>query len=135
MPDEVLLDTDILSAVIRRRPAVLPKVHAYLADQGTLTFSVITRYEVLRGFRARNATTQEARFLRFCAASRILPITDPVIDRASAIYADLYQRGELIGDADILIAATALEHNLTLVTNNTAHFRRIPALQLENWLV
>ena len=134
MPTDVLLDTDILSAVIRRRPNALMHARPYLADNVRFTFSAITRFEILRGHRARNAAVQEARFLRLCATSRILPITDSVIDRAAAIYGDLYRRGELIGDADILIASTALEHGLTLVTNNTAHFARIPALQLENWL-
>jgi len=44
------------------------------------------------------------------------------------------RRGELIGDADILIAATAKVYNLTVVTSNEHHFRRIAALTVENWL-
>jgi tRNA(fMet)-specific endonuclease VapC len=63
-----------------------------------------------------------------------LPITDEVIVRAADIYASLKQRGELISDADILIASTALISRLGVVTNNLAHFRRIPELQLQNWL-
>ena len=39
----------------------------------------------------------------------------------------------LIGDADILIAATAIEHACVLASNNTAHFSRIPGLSLDNW--
>ena len=54
--------------------------------------------------------------------------------QATDIYADLYRRGTLIGDADILIAATALVHGLVVITNNGAHFRRITGLQLDNWL-
>ena len=42
--------------------------------------------------------------------------------------------GELIGDADILIAASALSNGCGIVTNNEAHFRRIADLQVENWL-
>jgi antitoxin (DNA-binding transcriptional repressor) of toxin-antitoxin stability system len=42
-------------------------------------------------------------------------------------------RGELIGDADILIAATALEHGLAIATGNIVHFERIPGLQVVNW--
>ena len=53
--------------------------------------------------------------------------------RAALIYADLYRRGELIGDADILIAATALVENLVLGTNNERHFRRVAGLAVENW--
>lgn len=54
--------------------------------------------------------------------------------KAADIYADLSARGELIGDADILIAATALAHGLGVVTNNEDHFRRIRDLRVENWL-
>jgi tRNA(fMet)-specific endonuclease VapC len=49
-------------------------------------------------------------------------------------YADLHQHGTLIGDADILIAATSFEHGLVVVTNNESHYRRIAGIQLENWL-
>ena len=44
--------------------------------------------------------------------NQALPITDRVIERAAELYADLYKRGQLIGDADILIAATALASGL-----------------------
>ncbi len=57
-------------------------------------------------------------------------MTDEIIVRAADIYADLRTRGELIGDADILIAATALVHNLPLKTLNIKHFNRIPHLIL-----
>jgi tRNA(fMet)-specific endonuclease VapC len=46
----------------------------------------------------------------------------------------LHQRGVLIGDADILMAATGLEHGLVVVTNNEEHYKRISGLPLENWL-
>ena len=53
--------------------------------------------------------------------------------QAADLYALLYQEGQLISDADILIAATALKHNLVMVTENVAHFRRIPGLMIESW--
>jgi tRNA(fMet)-specific endonuclease VapC len=65
--------------------------------------------------------------------SEIVPITEAIISRASDIYADLYKCGQLIGDADILIAATALEHGLVLSTNNEHHFSRISGLTIDNW--
>jgi predicted nucleic acid-binding protein len=43
-------------------------------------------------------------------------------------------KGERLQDADIMIAAIALQHNLTLVTNNVNHFKRIKNLRLENWM-
>jgi tRNA(fMet)-specific endonuclease VapC len=129
-----LLDTDILSAVMRRRPPAVARAQDYLAVHRQFTFSVITRYEVLRGLKAKGAATQLAAFEQFCAANHVLPLTDAVVVRAADIYADLHRRGQLIGDADILIAATALEHGLTLVTNNTSHLNRVPGLTVENWL-
>ena len=130
-----LIDTDTLSAVMKQRPTALNNAQAYLAIHNRLTLSVITRYEVLRGLKAIRATAQEAAFAQFCGANVILPVTDAIILRAADIYADLYQQGKLIGDADILIAATALEHGLVLVTNNTNHFNRVVNLQLQNWLI
>jgi tRNA(fMet)-specific endonuclease VapC len=63
----------------------------------------------------------------------VLPLTDDIIVQAADLYALLYQEGQLISDADILIAATALKHNLVMVTENVNHFRRIPGLSIENW--
>ncbi|WP_322511312.1 hypothetical protein [Chloroflexus sp.] len=66
-----------------------------------MTFSIITRYEILRGLHAKNATAQLAAFDRLCSVNTVLPLTDAVVIRAATIYADLYQGGALIGDADI----------------------------------
>jgi len=60
-------------------------------------------------------------------------LTDDVISKAADTYADLYKRGELIGDADILIAASALANGFGVVTNNERHFNRIAGLHVENW--
>jgi len=129
-----LLDTDILSAVMRQHPVASTRAHAYLVAHHRLTFSIITRYEILRGLHTKNATAQLVAFDRLCSVSTILPLTDAIVVRAATIYADLHQRGALIGDADILIAATDLEHGLIVVTNNENHYQRIAGIQLENWL-
>jgi len=131
---KALLDTSILSAIMKGIPAVMPRARAYLADHGAFSFSGITRYEILRGLKAKNALVQSAAFDRLCAASEILPLTDDVIVRAAEVYGDLKRLGALIGDGDILIGATALVHGLTVTTDNEDHFRRIPGLTIENWL-
>lgn len=129
-----LLDTDILSAIMRQHPQATARARRYLIDQRRFTISIITRYEVLRGLLARQAVRQQHAFEQLCAASEVLPITEEVGVQAAAIYADLYARGQLIGDADILIAATALVHGYAVATNNEAHFQRINGLAVENWL-
>ena len=131
---QALLDTDVLSAVMRKNPLATERARSYLEIHQQFTFSVITRYEVLRGLLAKGAAKQLAAFDLLCSASRVLPLTDSIIVQAATIYADLHRRGELISDADILIAATGITHGLAVVTKNEAHFRRIRNLHIENWL-
>lgn len=129
-----LLDTDTLSEVMRARdPQVQRAAREYLADHGSFTFSIITRYEILRGLKAKGATRQVAAFEQRCGKSRVLSLTDDIIVRAADVYADLYRGGHLISDADILIAASALVHGLALVTENLAHFQRIRNLRVASW--
>lgn len=73
-----LLDTDTLSAVMRQHPIVLVRARAYLAIHRRLTFSITTRYEVLRGLHANHATAQLAAFDRLCVVKAIADIALPV---------------------------------------------------------
>jgi tRNA(fMet)-specific endonuclease VapC len=129
-----LLDTSTVSEVMKARdPQVQHAARRYLTDHGSFTFSIITRYEILRGLKAREAIRQVAAFEERCRKSNILPLSDDVVVRAADVYVHLYHGGRLISDADILIAATALVHGVTLVTENAAHFQRIPGLQILSW--
>ncbi len=129
-----LLDTDILSEVIKRRDVnVQRRAQDYLADHGQFQFSIVTRYEILRGLKAKDAFQQAVAFDRQCARSIVLPLSDEIVVQAAEIYAWLKKQGGIIGDADILIAATALVHELALVTDNLNHFSRIPELRCETW--
>jgi tRNA(fMet)-specific endonuclease VapC len=129
-----LLDTDTLSEIMKgMNQGVQDHARRYLSTFGQFTFSLMTRYEILRGLKARRATRQIERFERRCQGSVILPLTDEIIVQAADLYALLYQRGQLISDADILIAATAMTHNLVMVTENVNHFRRFPGLTIESW--
>ena len=89
---QVILDTDILSALMRKNPHVIAKARGYLGQYGQFTISIIIRYEILRGLRAKGAAQQEARFELLCERNEVLSITDEVIVQAAAIYADLYKR-------------------------------------------
>lgn len=129
----MIIDTDILSLYLRNNPKVVGEAQKYLRQYGVFSFSVITRFEILRGMKARTASTRLDFFELFCQQNEVVELHDSVIIRASDIYANLYRRGELIGDADILIAATALERGIPVVTNNELHFNRISDLEVINW--
>ena len=132
--DRSLLDTDILSEVLKQKDAtVVANAAAYLQRHQQFAISSITRYEILRGLKYKNATRQITQFEQFCVHSIVCDMTEDILDRT----ADLWVIGERHGhphrDADLMIAATALEHGRTLVTGNTSHFAWIPGLTVENW--
>jgi tRNA(fMet)-specific endonuclease VapC len=129
-----LLDTDTLSEVLKLRDlSVARHAREYLDLYQRFHFSIITRFEILRGLLAKAAPRQIERFEIQCRASVVLPLSDAVVVRAAEHYAHLRGRGALISDADLLIAATAQVHGSDLVTENRDHFSRIPELRLHSW--
>lgn len=64
-----------------------------------------------------------------------LPFDDKVVETYGQLRADLTSKGTLIGPNDLLIAAIALVHNVTLVTHNMSEFSRVPQLSVEDWMV
>jgi tRNA(fMet)-specific endonuclease VapC len=129
-----LLDTDILSEFLKRKNvSVLAHAVAYLRQHRRFTFSAITRYEILRGLEAKKATIQLARFHRFSKKSTILAISDDILVRAAKLWAHGQSIGRTPRDADLIIAATAQAHQMTLATGNTRDFSWIPGLMIEDW--
>lgn len=129
-----LLDTDILSELIKlRNVPVQQRALAYTQQVGPIAFSAITRYEIVRGYKQQAATTQLTRFKAFCQQALILPVDDAVFERASDLWSLARTGGHPHNDADLIIAATALEHQLMLVTGNLRHFSWVPGLTTEDW--
>ena len=127
-------DTDTVSEYLQgKNPHVMRRGSAYLKQHPQAPLSIITRYEILRGLKAKGATTKRAAFEVFWQQQQALPITDAIITIAADLWAGLYRAGQIIGDNDILIAATALRHGLAVATGNVAHFSRIPGLTVEDW--
>ena len=135
--DRCLLDTSTLSDVIdlraKRLPRVSQRAKSYLRAHGHFIFSEISCYEVLRGLRKKGAIRQEERFHSFCQHCERLPVSPEVFDRAATLWADGQRRGIVVGDADLIIAATALIENFTLTTSNTRHVEWIAGLTLVDW--
>ena len=119
---------------MRNNEKVVAKLREVTAIGGTVFMSGISHYEIKRGLLAVNATRKLKIYDEIRKELQMLFLdNEDVFDQAAEIHADLKQRGELIQDADIFIAATALLRNLILVSDDS-HFQRIRGLTTENWI-
>jgi len=124
-----LVDTDWVASYLNGRTDAIELINV-LAPAG-LGISLITYGEIYDGiYRGRSPSQAERGFKTFLTAARVLPLTRPIMRRFARIRGDLRARGLTIGDNDIIIAATALQHGLTLVSRNRTHFARISGLKL-----
>jgi tRNA(fMet)-specific endonuclease VapC len=128
-----LIDSDILSLYLKQDQPVEKNALDYIYAVGPFTFSIITAFEISRGMKARGAFVQLRDFEKLCSVSDVVNLNNDVISIAGDIYSQLHNSGQIVGDADILIAATALHLDLPVVTNNEKHFRRINGLRVLNW--
>jgi predicted nucleic acid-binding protein len=125
-----LLDTDwIVDALNGQEKAIHTVLE--LAPAG-LAISIITYGELYEGAAFAHEPQPALSGLRhFLKGKAILPLTQPIMERFAHIRGSLpKQIRQQIGDLDILIAATSLEHNLTLLTRNLKDFQKIPNLKL-----
>lgn len=129
-----LLDTNIISAILKQNHQVLTKVRLAQRLGEKIFMSSVTYYEIKRGLLVSQASQKLNLFNQLLIDCEIIGIDNKkVLDKAATIYAHLKHQGELLPDADILIAATAQSHQLILVTDDS-HFHRIDELLLENWI-
>jgi tRNA(fMet)-specific endonuclease VapC len=128
-----LLDTDTCSAHMRR-PAKL--AHRFIQHAGGLAIPTIVLAELYAGA------------YKHPTPSKLLPLIADLLKEVQLLDFDaacakqfgqvrgtLLQQGITVSRMDLLIACVALAHNLTLVTHNTADYRNVPALRLDDWLI
>jgi predicted nucleic acid-binding protein len=127
-----LLDNDwIIDVLVGRVPAAREALDR-LSDQG-LAVSIITVGELYDGaFGYPDTARRLASFRAFLAPFPIVDLNEPIMELFARERARLRQAGMLVPDFDLLIAATALHYDLTLLTRNVRHFTpsRFPALQV-----
>ncbi len=122
-----LVDADYLIDAVGELPAATRTLER-LSGEG-LAVSAIAVAELYEGA-YRFPDTMLAAFRAFLTDYAVLPVTEPVAATFARTRASLRRAGLLIPDMDLLIAATALTHDLTLVTRNLRHFERIPDLKI-----
>ena len=130
-----MLDTDTCSYIMKRsNQVVLKRLQEVPVSDACI--SVITKSELLYGVEVSPRRQQDETALdAFLTYLKVLDLPDEAASHYAKIRADLKGRGTMIGANDLFIAAHARSLGLTLVTNNTTEFGRVPNLKVENWTI
>lgn len=130
-----LLDTDIISNLVRRAPSAALVAKLGSVPLGQQFTSSITLGELVYGaLRLKHRSLLLRLEETVLAHVPILAFDASAARRYGEVRAELEHQGIPIGDADLRIASIALTHDLTVVTGNVRHFARVPGLRVENWL-
>ena len=127
----ILFDTDVCIELLKGNKKVIVRRDQYDEPVGISFMSVAELY-----YGAEKSTNPSKNHLIIETLLLSLEIIEPdlgILKRFGVIKAQLHQKGSGIADADIFIAATAMEKGTRLVTGNLKHFERIPGLTVENW--
>jgi tRNA(fMet)-specific endonuclease VapC len=129
-----LLDSNTCIHALRKKGNALVKQRIAACPVIDLALCSIVESELLTGAElSHNPTSSLAITSAFVQRLRVLPFDSGSARRYAGIRSDLSRRELLIGPYDTQIAAIALQHDLTVVTHNTAEFSRIPGLKLVDW--
>lgn len=127
----ILLDSDVIIDFLKGRESGITVMEVFLKEK--LFISIVTWMEIVYGTKRSSAPRKrEDEFEHFLSALsiKILPVDKPVADIFIELKSNLEKEEKPLPDFDLLIAATALAHNLSLATRNVKHFSRIKKLKL-----
>lgn len=135
-----LLDTNCISELVRPKPE--PRVLEWMesTDESLLYLSVLTLGEIRKGAAALQQAKRRTHLetwleveLQARFAGRIVPVNAAIADRWGLIAADAKQSGKELSVIDGLLAATALHHNLTVISRDTRNFTNARVQVLNPW--
>jgi tRNA(fMet)-specific endonuclease VapC len=128
-----LLDTCVISDFIKGELGTQARLKQ--TPPTDIAVSVITVMELRYGLliNPEHAQKVEPAISSFLASITIVSFGNAEAEQAAQIRATLKTQGQPIGAYDVLIASTALQHNLLMVTANQREFDRVSGLQTENW--
>jgi len=129
-----LLDTNMCIYLIRKKPPeVLQRFRQIQIQQ--LHISTISVFELYYGIEKNNSHARNLKALEhFLQPLTVVDFCQEAAKQAAVIRATLQNKGLPIGAYDIQIAALALTHRMTLLTNNMREFERVDGILLENWV-
>jgi predicted nucleic acid-binding protein len=135
-----LIDTNVISEV--RKPKPEPKVLAFIADRplAQLYISVVTLAEIRFGIESMDDPKRRAGLndwlmytVRPMFDQRVLPLTEEIMLRWRIVLEDGREAGHTYSQPDLIIAATALEHGLTVVTRDRSDYDKAQVQVVNPW--
>ena len=128
-----LLDTDTCVFWLKGNEHIEQKVLAVGIDNVALSFINVS--ELYYGaYKSQRVEANLAMVRRLTTQLHVVESDETISEMFGELKATLESAGTIIDDADLYIAACSVVHGLTLVTNNTKHFKRIKGLRLQNWV-
>ena len=120
-----LLDTSILIDFLVDE-GESERIGRLLGDREA-AISAISVFELLAGVRLEKHRIERKELIEL---TLVLPVTSPITERAAELFGVLRTKGTTVDNEDLLIAATALDSGIPVLTRNNSHFRHIPELEL-----
>lgn len=130
---QYLLDTNIISELVRNPQGIIRDRIAVVGEDAICT-SIIVSSELHFGVEKKGSIRLRNQLEAILSAIVIIPFEEPVDRQYAVLRSNLEKAGTPIGPNDMLIAAQAMSHGLTLVTANIQEFSRVQRLAVENWL-
>ena len=125
----VCLDSDIIIEFLKNDKVILNKINDLQKNKKDISTTSINTFEVFRGFINFKSDSLD-RFNAFLSNLKIYNFNLSSSKKAAEIFEDLKSRGKILDLADIMTASIAITNNEPILTNNIAHFKRIPELKL-----
>lgn len=128
-----MLDTDTVIYTIKNKPKHMRET--FKRHAGLLCISAVTFGELIYGAEKSDQPLRNLADVEGLAARlSVMPFDDNAATQFGQVRAELAKKGTPIGPYDQMIAGHARALGLTLVTNNTREFKRVPGLRIENWV-
>jgi tRNA(fMet)-specific endonuclease VapC len=128
----IIADTDVCIELLRGNRRIIEKRQA-CGDEIAVSF--MTAAELFYGAeKSQKRQANSALVERFLLSVRVVHTNSDIVQMFGQLKARLSQAAIMLPDADMLIAATVLSMDATLITGNVRHFQRITGLKIENWI-
>jgi predicted nucleic acid-binding protein len=129
-----ILDTDLIVALLKGTPDAIQKITSIEEKGETISTTIVTVYELLKGaYLSRRCEENLAKVTDTISNMQILDLTFNACQEAAKIYKDLKNKGTMVGEFDILIAAITRTNNHDLVTRDEHFELLIPQSKLQKW--